>query len=107
MQYLEEYNEKTEDFKCRYNKLNADAKKLGWSLELRNEDLENSEYFKKIKDSLDEYISKLYSFKIIPFCSDNKMPCIIDRAIEKKHPFFGNKKTEKNIQMLVLKILYF
>lgn len=99
--YLEEYEkiqEKLENLDDKYNAIKSDLVKVGYDINIiRNRYSNVSEYEDYLKLNFNKYIfqEKKY-FEILPYPNQDKFYSIIERAIQKKKPFFfggiNNKK---------------
>lgn len=99
--YLEEYEkiqEKLENLDDKYNAVKSDLVKVGYDINIiRNRYSNVSEYEDYLKLNFNKYIfqEKKY-FEILPYPNQDKFYSIIERAIQKKKPFFfggiNNKK---------------
>ncbi len=98
--YIEEYEsiqKKLENLNDSYSAIKADMIKIGYDVNITKNRYANiDEYKKYIKQNFDKYILEENKyFEIIPYPSQDKFYNIIERAIQKKRPFFFGGNNDK------------
>lgn len=98
--YIEEYEiieNKLENIDKEYKGLKSDLNKIGYNFKVEKKNYVNLyEYMNYIKRKFNNYISEEKgNFEIIPYPSNNKFYNIIDRAVQKKRPFFSGNSNGK------------
>ena len=99
--YIEEYKniqEKIDNLDDGYNSIKSDLVKVGYDINIIKNRYSNvKEYEDYLKSNFNKYISQEKGYmEILPYPSQDKFYSIIERAIQKKRPFFfggiNNKK---------------
>lgn len=96
-QYRDEYYKLTKSINDKIKDLNNSFMRVRWNVKIDKEfGLTNREYKDYIRKSCDEFIRNESGYlNIIENPSDNRMSKIIERAINKRYPFFGDEKNNK------------